>query len=488
MQKSVFTKYIFAFAIIIFISFSLLAVIISSIISSHAEETIRKEVNSTASVVVNVLEYDYEQNGGDESFEEYMAKDHSALYSFLFGVTAGKNANILLVADIDGNVLYGMDREEQLPHASESSTLPREIMDVLRAGEVYEGDNREMDFFPGEHTVCGMRLENSQGEAVGVVVVFSSSERETALIHELIRTVIMASLWVMLAAMIAVYFISDRITSPLRSMTAAAKNFARGEMDARVDVKGNDEIAELGTAFNNMADALKENETMRNSFLANVSHDMRTPMTTIAGFVDGMISGAIPPEKHGEYLEIVSSEVHRLSRLVSRILDVARLESGERKLTPTRFDICEKARLILISFEQKIEEKELEVQFVSDSDSMYVFGDSDAVHQVLYNLCENAIKFSRQGGTLRIEVSRKTLGVMEVAVYNEGEGIPTEDIPYVFERFYKSDKSRGLDKKGVGLGLYIVKTLLEAMHQTISVSSIPGENCEFRFTLQEDRS
>jgi signal transduction histidine kinase len=208
-------------------------------------------------------------------------------------------------------------------------------------------------------------------------------------------------------------------------------------------------------------------------------------MTTISGFIDGINSGAIPPEKHSYYLNIISGEVHRLSRLVSQLLDISKLESGDRKFVPAPFDVCETARLILISFEQRIEEKRLDILFETDADSMIAYADKDSIHQVMYNLCENAIKFSREEGMLRISIKRGEKNKLVISVYNEGAGIPREDLPLVFDRFYKSDKSRGLDKNGVGLGLYIVKTIVEAQGESISVQSEPGEYCEFVFTLEE---
>jgi signal transduction histidine kinase len=206
-------------------------------------------------------------------------------------------------------------------------------------------------------------------------------------------------------------------------------------------------------------------------------------MTTIAGFIDGINSGAIPPEKHEYYLGVISGEVHRLSRLVSQLLDVSRLESGERKFNFTNFDVAEMARIILISFESKIEEKRLDVEFESDSDEMCANADKDAIYQVLYNLCHNAIKFSREGGKLRISLVREN-GKIKVTVYDEGQSLSEEDKKMVFERFYKSDKSRGLDRSSAGLGLYICKTIVDAHGETIGVESSEGE-CEFYFTVKE---
>jgi signal transduction histidine kinase len=222
---------------------------------------------------------------------------------------------------------------------------------------------------------------------------------------------------------------------------------------------------------------------MRNTFMSNVSHDLRSPMTSISGFIDGILDGVIPPEKHRYYLQIVSSEIQRLSRLVGSLLDLSRIQAGERKFTMAPFDICEMGREILISFEQKINRKHLEVEFDCEDDRMSVAADRDAIYQILYNLCDNAIKFSSEGALLRISIERLKSRKVLVSVYNEGQGISPADLPYVFERFYKSDKSRGLNKTGVGLGLFISKTIIAAHGEQISVTSEEGKNCEFTFTL-----
>ena len=206
-------------------------------------------------------------------------------------------------------------------------------------------------------------------------------------------------------------------------------------------------------------------------------------MTAISGFIDGILDGAIPPEKQNYYLGIVAQEVRRLSRLVSQLLDISRMEAGNRKFEKTSFDICEMARIILLSFEAKIEEKKLDVEFNASSDRLFVMSDKDAINQVLYNLCDNAVKFSREGGKYIINIDERGQKVF-VSVYNEGEGISEDDLPHVFDRFYKSDKSRGLDKTGVGLGLYIVKTIMDNLGENISVESVRGEYCRFEMSLE----
>ena len=308
--------------------------------------------------------------------------------------------------------------------------------------------------------------------------------------YDTFKSVLLAAVWVMIAALIALYFITERTIEPLRDMSRAAKKMAAGNFDARVEVKGNDEVAQLAGAFNQMAESLQSMDRMRNSFIANVSHDLRTPMTTIAGFIDGILDGVIPPEEQEQYLRVVSGEVRRLSRLVNQLLDLSRLQAGDRKLVKRPFDICEMGRQILISFEQKIDAKNLDVSFTCEEDRMFVLADQDAVHQILYNICDNAVKFSRPGGRLALDFSWKASDGRHgrkavVRVCNEGQGIPPEDLPYIFERFYKSDKSRSLDKTGVGLGMYIAKTIIEAHGETISVRSEYGKDCEFTFTMPE---
>lgn len=300
----------------------------------------------------------------------------------------------------------------------------------------------------------------------------------------MISTMITTCVIVMVAGLLACYVLSERISTPIRNMSKAAKSFASGNFSARVPIRGSDEIAELATAFNNMASSLEELEQMRDSFISNVAHDLRTPMTSISGFIDGILDGVIPPEKYTYYLQIVGTEVKRLSRLVATLLDITRIQAGERKFTMAPFDVCETARQILISFEKKIDEKGLQVEFECSKDNMNAVGDADAIHQVLYNLIDNAVKFSFQKGVLRVRVlypaKEKKIAV---SVYNEGQGLSEKEISHVFDRFYKADKSRGLDKSGVGLGMYIAKTILVSHGETITVKSEEGKWCEFRFTL-----
>ena len=481
MFKSVFAKYVTAFAAIILVSFLTVALIVASMVTDYASDSKKESIDWFARTAQTIVEGDYAKEDGAVPFAEYVQRNREHFKTLLDAVAQSDTSLTLFLTDRDGRVLLTGSHNDGI---ATELTVDTSVMNRVFASEGYS-DRTTLKLFADKHLVSAYSVRSSDDSAVGAVFVCSSSAREEALVKVMTETIIMTSLWVMLAAFIAVYFISDRIISPLNHMKSAVKEYAKGNFEPQIVVRGNDEISELSAAVNSMAKSLHHLETMRNSFLANVSHDLRTPMTTIAGFIDGINSGAIPPEKHAHYLAIISTEVHRLSRLVTELLDISKLESGDRKFLPETFDVCEMARLILISFEQKIDEKRLDVSFESDEDTVLAFADKDAVHQVLYNLCDNAIKFSNEGGKYRIAIRRGEKQRISVSVFNEGVGIPKEDLPFVFDRFYKTDKSRGLDKSGAGLGLYIAKTIMEAQGENISVDSEVGKYCAFTFTLSE---
>lgn len=308
---------------------------------------------------------------------------------------------------------------------------------------------------------------------------------------DIIIVAITVALWVFLAAMISLYVISRRITQPLSEIISAAKDYSKGRFDRKIEVIGYDEVADLALAINEMATSLANIESERNSFIGNVSHDLRTPMTTISGFVDGILDGTIPPEKHEYYLNIISQEVKRLSRLVNTLLEVARSENGGT-LKRTDFNLSETARTVLISLESKISAKNIDIEFDSGEEDVFVNADPDSIHRVIFNLMDNAVKFTPEKGIISIGITTVADGRKKrkavFVIRNSGDGIPKEELPHVFERFYKTDRSRGLDKSGTGLGLYIAKTSIVNHGENITVDSVSGEYTEFRFTMPLGRS
>ena len=475
MYKSVSTKYFMAVMLILGISIVMLSSIFTAKIREYTVDDSDERLRKTCATVAQILV----QPDADISKEHFGAAVWQAQNTIKGVVMINTDQNII-VTDASGAVLL-----------STVEGVKKDADIDLSAFEFYTDEEGERFLFSilsllpdtSEKYRIYAKALTSREETVGYIMALKSTAKQDEILGVTSRAVIMGSLLMILAAVVAIYFITERMMRPLRSMTKATKRYAKGDFSARVEVWGDDEIAELGIAFNQMAQALDNLEKMRASFLQSVSHDLRTPMTVIAGFIDNINSGVIPPDMHRHYLEIVSNEVKRLSRMVNTLLDVSRLESGDKKYNFTDFDIAEMARLILISFEKPIEEKKIEVEFIAE-DSIFVHADEDSIHRVIYNLCHNAIKFSAEGGLLRIKLERTKDEKVSVSVYNEGQGIAAEDLPYVFDRFYKSDKSRGLDKTGVGLGLYISKTMIDAHGETLCVKSEEGKNCEFAFSLK----
>ncbi len=489
MFKSVFVKYISAFMLINILSIFLSTSIITTLVNAYDDNNKKRTLSNITYTVTAILVDNYTKSDAD-NFKSYLDNSVLEITPILNAMSNNVENLVIFVADGDGNIKLVGGSElagnyvgaDGIISDDEALVYPPEIREELKKAEEIMRNDTLDGFFQENHISFLIPIMETGGENVGSVMACTTSSDMDVLLEAMIKTMIMSTLWLMLAALIAVYFITERLVSPLRAMNRASREFAAGHFDVRVSVNGNDEVAELADAFNNMANSLQHSEETRRLFLANISHDLRTPMTTICGFIDSINSGAIPSEKIPHYLEVIALEVRRLSRLVSSLLDITKIQAGERKFNMAPFDICEMAREIIISSEQRLADKNLDVEFDADKDNMYVIADRDAIHQVLYNLCDNAIKFSKNGG--KYKVSIKEAGAKtSISVYNEGDGISQNDIPYVFDRFYKSDKSRGLDKTGVGLGLYISRTIIEAHKEKIYVESEHGVWCRFTFTL-----
>lgn len=482
MFKSIYVKYIVTFMVIIGTSMILLLTIIGTLVDDYSEKSKNEAVSSAAGALGEGLQTKLERYGTSGSFSSFCDYYENDINSQINAVKAMANFPVtVFIADSEGVILIAAPDENC--NYQNGSQIPRSLMNEINNGIELSVFNNLEGIFDTPHVISATPVYLRNNYVCGTVIVCCDVGSISDFAEVLIKTVAISSLWVMLAALIAIFFISERIISPLRGMSQAAKAFAKGEFSVRVPVVGNDEVAQLASAFNNMAQNLENLDEMRNNFMSSVSHDMRTPMTTISGFIDCILSGAIPPEKHEYYLKIIRDEVLRLSRLVASLLDISRIQAGDRKFVMEPFDICEMGRQVLISFEQKIDKKRLEVEFNCDADNMFVTGDHDAIYQIFYNITDNAVKFANEGGLLKLSLTVIENKKVKVSVYNEGDGIPYDDQPYIFERFYKSDRSRGKDKTGVGLGMFIAKTIIEAHKEVIALESEPGKYCEFYFTL-----
>ena len=292
------------------------------------------------------------------------------------------------------------------------------------------------------------------------------------------------SMLALIFTIMACYATASRIINPFVHINHTVQCYAKGDFSQRIHVAGKDEAAQLGKTFNEMAEQLRNLEETRRSFVANVSHELRSPLTSMKGFLEAMNDGTIPREEHEHYVDLVLSETRRMTGMVNDLLDLARIESGSVRLHYELFDINELIRRVLITFETRIIEKDLEVDIRFAQEQSFVYADSAQISQVLRNLIDNAIKYSSQGKSISIA----TYGLRReafVSIRDDGVGIPQEDVPHVFDRFYKVEKAHTPNPQvGSGLGLSIVKRIIEEHEQTITVRSAKGRGTQFTFSLQ----
>ena len=401
-----------------------------------------------------------------------------AFQSYLNSVAQVSDTRIM-VATPEGVVVYATSSGDALPGLQYAS-LPQQTVDDIQRGTC-TGMATLDGMYDEARYLVGLPITSATGHLQGLVLVSSSASNISGVWHDLFGILLMTTLAVVLIAAIISSVTSMHQSQPIKEVAAAARQFGLGQLDVRVDV-GNrrDEVGELAEAFNAMAESLAVSEQRRTEFIANVSHELKTPMTTIAGFADGILDGTIPRSEERHYLEIISSETRRLSRLVRSMLDLSRLQSDERA-AQQQFDISETLVRTLVALESKVNAKTLEVDAQVPDEPVPVWGDQDAITQVCYNLLDNAIKFSQEGGVLGIGVTVKGQKAT-ITVSNQGETIPPEELSLVFDRFHKTDHSRSADRDGVGLGLYIVKTILNSHKENITCTSEDGVT-RFVFTL-----
>ncbi len=285
-----------------------------------------------------------------------------------------------------------------------------------------------------------------------------------------------------LCAFVMLALFTYTVYIPIRKITRAAREYAEGNFETQIDIRSNDEIGYLAASLNYMATELSSLEDDQRKFIANVSHDFRSPLTSIKGYVEAIMDGTIPHEMQDKYLSTILFETERLNKLTEGLLDLNRYGSKGGMLDISRFDINQTIKLVVRSFEGTCKKKRISFELILTGETSYVSADLDKIQQVLYNLVDNAIKFSHPDSSITIETTEKN-GKMFISVKDTGIGIPKESIPKIWERFYKTDLSRGKDKRGTGLGLAIVKEIISKHNENINVVSTVGVGTEFIFTL-----
>ena len=472
-MKSIYFKNFLATAIMVLVSFMMIGMAFLFIGQSFVIKSHRDSMEQNAKTVTRLIV-------SLSTTDRYLSDIYLRV---MLNVTESISGNQIFLTDEDGYVFSCSEEIGQCWHIG--NYVPEYYLNAIdRLGKL-DTTTDLGGLFDAQRYVFAMPLTIEGAAETQSYYIFVSTDRST------IIGAWSAFIWVFFAVALAVLFlalvlslvVSKKLAEPLDEMTAAARRFAHGDFSVRVrEDKGTDELAALTSSFNNMADSLERSEQQRNEFIANISHELKTPMTTIAGFADGILDGTIPKDQEDKYLATIADETRRLSRLVRHMLSLSRLKSQGSDLTKRRdFDLNELIIRTLLSFEGRTEDKGLDIDLQLPEDHMTVTADPDSITQVLYNLLDNAVKFALPGTTITLLLWKQG-GKAYVSVKNEGETIPADDLPLIFDRFHKSDRSRSLDRDGVGLGLYLVKSILDAHNEDIAVTSREGVT-EFVFTL-----
>ena len=316
----------------------------------------------------------------------------------------------------------------------------------------------------------------------GYVVIHCDMNDIQASCNSMLNISYITMVILLLLSLIILIFFTEMVYIPLRKITYATEQYAVGNMHYEFQVESDDEIGYLAVCLNYMASQIASAEDDQKKFVANVSHDFRSPLTSIRGYLEAMIDGTIPPEQHEKYLGIVLNETERLTNLTNSLLTLNNLNTKGMILNRTDFNINQVIRNTAASFEGTCRKKTIAIELILTGDEMYVNADKDRIQQVLYNLIDNAIKFSHHDSVIKVETSLKK-NKLFISVKDTGIGIPKEDLKLIWDRFYKSDLSRGRDKKGTGLGLSIVKEIINCHNEHINVISTEGVGSEFIFSL-----
>lgn len=339
-----------------------------------------------------------------------------------------------------------------------------------------------LDDIYGEKTITvGEYLTNDTGQKLWAVFCSKSAPRSFEQFKLVFFEMLLIELITLSFVAIFMFLFSRNITIPLKKINNTLKEFAKGNFDKRVKYNKDNEIGELAANINYMADSIGGLEKMRQDFVSDISHELRTPMTSVSGFIEGILDGTIPPESHDKYLRIVLSETKRLSRLVNELLTLTRIDDQVKNLSKSEFNLEELGKIVLLKFEDDITRKNINVHFETEGEDFIVYADCDKYTQVLTNLIHNAVKFTPENGMINISLSKKRNKCV-FGIKNTGCGIEADKLNFIWERFYKADNSRSTDRSGTGIGLYIVKKIIDAHDETITVSSVVNEYTEFKFT------
>ncbi|MDO4617497.1 MAG: HAMP domain-containing sensor histidine kinase [Lachnospiraceae bacterium] len=465
MKRTLSLKFILSFAAVILISFLFTSTIGSQLIESNVLKSSSTRTYALAGNLADRQALNYYQSGSTLS----------DLYDDLKSIAAAENVRIWLI-DPSGTILLNTDS------ALTNNNEQIEDFDPILLGSSY--------YTVGSFFSCFQERMVS----VMVPVTYNLNLRGYVAIHypysavidqreSLLLTFYIVAAGIFLILAVSLIFLLFQIYGPLRKITLGAKEYASGNLAYKIPVNSDDELGYLANTLNYMASELEKTGEFQRKFIANVSHDFRSPLTSIKGYIEAMLDGTIPPEMQERYLKIVLNEAERLNKLTAEMLTLNNLDNKGFLLNITKFDINQMIKNTAASFEGTCTEKKIQLELLLTEETMLVSADVGRIQQVLYNLLDNAIKFSPQDSSIEIETTVRH-EKLYISVRDHGVGIPRESIQKIWNRFYKIDASRGKDKRGTGLGLSIVQEIIQAHGQKIDVISTEGAGTEFIFTLK----
>lgn len=465
MRKTLYLKLILAYFIFGLFGFVVVATFVSNMLFDQLKKENADSLYREATLVANTYATDLYNN---ETSLETVKAQLDALDAYL-------NATIWII-----NPSGRMILDSSSPVDVENEVVIENFDPTITAGSYYTIGNFFQTF--DEDMLSVFAPITADYKVKGYVVIhYTMSSIQTSVDNLLNISYIMLVILFLLSLIILIFF-TEIVYLPLRRITEATEQYASGNMHYEFSVESEDEIGYLAATLSYMASEIARSEDDQKKFVANVSHDFRSPLTSIKGYLEAMLDGTIPPEMHEKYLTIVLNETERLTKLTNSLLTLNNLNMKGMMLNKTTFDINKTIRSVAASFEGTCRQKTIAIELIFTGDEMYVVADMDKIQQVLYNLLDNAIKFSRQNSVIKLETTDKHNKIF-VSVKDNGIGIPKDDLKLIWDRFYKSDLSRGKDKKGTGLGLSITKEIIQAHGEHINVISTEGVGTEFIFSL-----
>lgn len=467
MRKGLFSKLVATFTAIISISFIVTAAVLSYWFESYYFDQRKKQlINESQFISVAAVKY-LDGNMSNERVAEMLSNIGNYLstdiwiadnYGIIYAVSNNKYKNLI------GKQILTNELEE------------------LRFGKSIERKDIYASIFAVPvHTFVVPIFYKDMFK--GAIIMHTSIDEIREPLKKVYNIIWLSAILAIIGSFFIIYYFSQKIIiKPLGKINYVADKISKGEVDKRVYLQSGDEIGELARSFNLMAESLEKIEDNRRQFISNVSHEIRSPLTSIKGFIGGILDGIIPQDKEKYYLALAYDETQRLTRLVNDLLDLSAIEAGQLKLRIEEVNINEIIRLTVIKFEQKVKEKKLNVDVCLQEDDLYVVGDKDRLTQVVTNLIDNAIKYTKEGGSVEIKTKLKANKVL-VSVFNSGTQLSDEDKKYIWSRFYKADKARS-SKISTGLGLSIVRSILTQLGEDVWVEN-KQNGVMFTFTLKK---